>query len=322
MYELSEPHMWTGRVDSTEDLKAFRLHQAVEFMDVFQAAGIAKPGAIGIIGFKSDEGVRRNKGRTGSCLAPDELRKSLAALPLPSGARLIDFGSIVCEGGALEEAQAELGRAVSRLFAEGIFPIILGGGHEVAFGHYLGYEDSLDKMPSVGIVNIDAHFDMRPYEQETSSGTMFRQILDRNSEAGYFCAGIQPAGNTEYLFETARIYGTSYILEEDITEHNLRGCLEKLEEFMEDKADCMLTLCCDVLEAGHAPGVSAPSPFGLHPKLVRFLIRRLAAHPRVRSFDIAEVNPRLDEDGRTVKLAALLIHEVIAARSRLADSTV
>ncbi len=75
----------------------------------------------------------------------------------------------------------------------------------------------------------------------------------------------------------------------------------------------MLTLCTDVLNAAFAPGVSAPSPFGLTPMAVRALIRTVASHEKALSFDICEVNPAVDENGRTVKLGAYLTNEAIMA---------
>ncbi|PLT30716.1 formimidoylglutamase [Peribacillus deserti] len=317
MYELTKPHIWSGRIDSTERPEMFRLHQSVECKSVYEYVQVLGKNSMGIIGFKCDEGVRRNQGRTGSFEAPDALRKNLASLPMPPGASIYDFGNIICEDGRLEAAQKELGEAVSRLLQQNIFPIILGGGHEVAYGHYLGYKQWELSNLKMGIVNIDAHFDMRPYTDQTSSGTMFRQILDENPNASYFCAGIQKNGNTSYLFNTAAEYGCEYILEDEIHQESIQDCLQKADEFVKKSDFSMLTLCSDVLEASSAPGVSAPSPFGLHPKLVRTLLGRLAANPKIKSFDIAEVNPKLDIGDRTVKLGAQLVFEVICARNNL-----
>jgi formiminoglutamase len=75
----------------------------------------------------------------------------------------------------------------------------------------------------------------------------------------------------------------------------------------------MLTLCTDVLNAAFAPGVSASSPFGLTPMVVRTLIRTVASRKKTLSFDICEVNPAVDENGRTVKLGAYLTNEAIMA---------
>ncbi|EKN66076.1 formimidoylglutamase [Schinkia azotoformans LMG 9581] len=53
---------------------------------------------------------------------------------------------------------------ISHLLNKNIFPIILGGGHETFFGHYLGVRHHIGSEARLGIINMDAHFDMRPYD--------------------------------------------------------------------------------------------------------------------------------------------------------------
>ena len=67
-----------------------------------------------------------------------------------------------------------------------------------AFGNHIGEDASL------GIINIDAHFDLRSYEEQPSSGTMFRQILEHDENSSYFVLGIQRYGNTQELFDHSR----------------------------------------------------------------------------------------------------------------------
>ncbi len=92
-----------------------------------------------IVGFGSDEGVRRNQGRTGAAHAPKELRRVLAGLPAKTSmTALADAGDVVCDDGDLEGAQAELANVVSEVLASGGRPLVFGGGHEVAWGTYSG----------------------------------------------------------------------------------------------------------------------------------------------------------------------------------------
>jgi formiminoglutamase len=60
---------------------------------------------------------------------------------------------------------AALAQAVNKVLSYGCFPIILGGGREVALGHYKGhdlYYRDRKVQPNIGIINFDAHFDIRP----------------------------------------------------------------------------------------------------------------------------------------------------------------
>ncbi|WAA08567.1 formimidoylglutamase [Fervidibacillus albus] len=268
---------------------------------------------FGILGFECDEGVRRNQGRIGAKQAPDKIRKFLSHIPVPhSEFSLYDYGNIVCENDRLESAQHELGKVMNRLLNRNIFPIILGGGHETAYGHYLGVRSYLGNGPSIGIINIDAHFDLRE-GGEPSSGTMFRQIVETDPKVEYFVLGIQRFGNTEKLFQTAKQFHCDYLFEEEI--EPLEKTFSKIQDFSNRHDYVFLTLCFDAIDSCYAPGVSAPSPFGLHPKTVRKLLRMIARLPNVLSFDISEVNPETDENDKTIRLASLLIAEFIRVRS-------
>ncbi|MFJ7934173.1 formimidoylglutamase [Sporosarcina sp. NPDC096371] len=295
--------VWSGRMDHATEWASFRYHQVVEF-----AESAASSNTCVLIGFECEEGVRRNHGRLGAAKAPDALRGELAKLPwrLEEGKHLVDRGNIECQGDMLEQAQQQLGDAVAETLTQQMTPIILGGGHETAYGHYLGVRKFIGKDASLGIINLDAHFDLRSYDEQPSSGTMFKQILDHDKKSSYFVAGIQRYGNTQELFDRADELGVAYLYEDD-----MESLTEELDQFIDQHDFIFLTLCTDVLNAAFAPGVSAPSPFGLDPAVVRSIIRKVTAHDKTLSFDISEVNPVLDENNRTVKLGAYLVNEAV-----------
>ncbi|MGE1165225.1 formimidoylglutamase [Peribacillus simplex] len=314
MYNKPILDYWNGRVDSHSEMDSFRYHQRVRLSPISELNTSPKASrTFGMIGFKCDEGVKRNKGRIGAAEGPDHIRQFLAKLPchLSSQTELVDAGNVICEGSEMEDAQAQLGSAVAQILESKAIPIILGGGHETLYGHYLGIRKYVGPKARLGIINIDAHFDMRPYEKESSSGTMFKQILDEDQSCGYLCVGIQKQGNTKALFKTAEGSKVDYILEEDLSLNEMNETKQRINEFVKKNDFIILTLCTDVIDSAYAPGVSAPSPFGLNPKLVRAIIRHVVSNEKILSFDIAEVNPSLDENNKTVTLAAHLINEVL-----------
>ena len=89
---------WKGRVDSDSDYDAFRWHQWVQPLDL-NDGGAPFDGALGFafVGFCSDKGVARNKGRTGTALAPDFVRGQMSNLPCTFSheVKLFDAGDIV-----------------------------------------------------------------------------------------------------------------------------------------------------------------------------------------------------------------------------------
>lgn len=303
--------IWLGRTDHLENRTSFRYHQIVELEQIEKLESLNETCVI--IGFESEEGVRRNKGQLGAAKAPNALRSELAKLPwkLSKEKRLADIGTIECIGNGLEKAQQQLGEVVNKVLNKKMIPIILGGGHETAYGHYLGVRNHIGEEAKLGIINIDAHFDLRPYDEQTSSGTMFRQILEQDKNSNYFVLGIQRYGNTQELFDKADELDVTYIYEEEMHHGQFEQVNTALEKFIQKHDYIMLTLCKDVLNAAFAPGVSAPSPFGLDPTIVRAIIKTVTSHEKVLSFDISEVNPIMDENNRTVKLGAYLTNEAI-----------
>ncbi|PQL75476.1 formimidoylglutamase, partial [Acinetobacter baumannii] len=90
---------------------------------------------------------------------------------------IVDLGTVTCEYGNLEQAQSELAEQVANSLEHGLKPVVLGGGHEVAFGSFSGlfqYVQAHAPDKKIGIINFDAHFDLREAEHATS-GTPFLQ---------------------------------------------------------------------------------------------------------------------------------------------------
>lgn len=327
-YNKVEKSQWKGRVDSEEDFDSFRWHQWIKTLDLNDEGLKPYDGKLGfaLLGFACDCGVQLNKGRSGAARGPESIRKELANLPCQFSREtgLFDAGNISCENSTLEEAQDSLAKAVKRLLDLNLFPILLGGGHEIAFGHYKGILNHLvkkDEKKNIGIINFDAHFDLRPYPNGGTSGTMFRQISDLTDKEGinysYFCLGVQKHSNTLSLFKAADKLGVKYILAKDISNRDNYSMLEKLDDFIKDQDHIYVTICSDVFSSAFAPGVSAPQALGLHPEKVLIFLKYILRSKKTISFDIAEVSPRFDQDNTTANLASVIIFSVINTLSRI-----
>ncbi len=304
-------YKWSGRVDGNKG-NQLRWHQVVEYIDLERVKETQE--GICIIGFKSDEGVRRNKGRPGARHAPDEIRKQLFSLPWHfENIHLYDAGDVEC-GGDLELAQEELEDLVSIMHSKKLFPIVIGGGHEVAYPAIMGFYKHEKNFAA--IINFDAHFDMRDYSNGPTSGTSFRQIGDFCKNSGlkfkYMCVGVQRSANTQELFDVAKNYGADWI-DIEMIRFNSRRALRELDEFLSDADSIHLTICSDVFAQYLAIGVSAPQPFGLQITEFLNLFYPVVNSGKLVSFDIAEVSPPLDVNGLTSSLAARVIFKVVEA---------
>ena len=306
---------WQGRVDSQEGLLGRRWHQVVQAFDK-QDAGVA------LIGFACDAGVARNHGRLGASDGPQALRATLANLPVRSCEAIVDAGDIACTHDRLEAAQDELSEALAHLLGHGLLPITLGGGHEVAYGSWGGLARHLSSrsaagtVPRIGIVNLDAHFDLRLAER-ASSGTPFLQIAEDCAVRGwpfrYCCLGVSDFANTAALFERARTLGVVWQRDEEMDMARLDATLAALDRLLHSVDHVYLTVCLDVLPAAVAPGVSAPAARGVDLAVVEAIVDHVVASRKLRLADVAELNPRLDDDSRTARVAARLVGRIADA---------
>lgn len=296
----ADPTAWQGRVDAAEVGDARRWHQVVRPWHAGVPAGTA------LLGFACDAGVRRNQGRPGAADGPGALRRALAGLAWHASAPAWDAGDVVVGADALELGQRLLGEAAAELLGAGQRVIVLGGGHEVAYGSHLGLAAALDG--TVGIINLDAHFDLRA--GPASSGTPFREIAEQCAAAGrefrYLALGINRDANTAALFDTARRLGARWILDEAIAGWRLAEVRAELAAFIAGVDHLHLSIDLDALPAAAVPGVSAPAARGVAPDLAELLIADVAASGRLRLADIAELSPALDIDGRSARVAARL----------------
>lgn len=302
--------VWTGRVDEPITQDNLRYHQIVKIQQEITEVEPSQQ-VVALIGFECDEGVRLNNGKQGSKYAPDLIRQSLGNIPWRADqaeAKLYDFGNITRQEESLEEIQQQLGSKVMQLCQTYEKVVILGGGHEALLGHYLGVRNAIGSDKIIGLINIDTHFDLHEYSNEANSGTMFKQILDKDEHALYLACGVGRYSNTSELFKRADAYGVQYICEDELSRAELQMTID---EFAQKCDTLIVTLCMDVLNVAYAPGVNTASPYGLEPKQVREILQLTMRQPAAKTFSICEVNPQLDSNHRTEKLAAQLTNEVI-----------
>nr|WP_240894595.1 formimidoylglutamase [Fodinibius halophilus] len=272
-----------------------------------------------MLGFPSDEGVARNGGRTGASEAPSAIREQLYKMT-PSTEyyqpfvelldKTADVGDVEVTG-SLEEDQQRLGNAVAGFLEQGVVPIILGGGHETAFGHFLGYAKA-DK--NTAIFNLDAHTDVRPLKEgKAHSGSPFRQALEHESGCGetYLVSGIQPHSVAQSHLDFIREHGGNYIFRDETNITAISG------QFHQHESErLMVTFDMDAVDQSQAPGVSAPCTNGLPADLWLTSAYLAGRNEQVSSFDLSEVNPEYDRDGQTAKLAALTIWHFLLGLSQ------
>ncbi|MFB6273085.1 MAG: formimidoylglutamase [Salinibacter sp.] len=271
-----------------------------------------QPPEVVLLGMPVDEGVVRNGGRAGAAEAPDRLRECLYGMtPDPRHQdpfcnllhRTQDLGNLRLRA-SLSAQQATLGTTLAPHLQRTSVPIILGGGHETAYGHFLGY---VEATTDVTILNWDAHPDVRPLKDgRPHSGSSFRQALEHPSDhcRHYAVAGLQPHSTAAAHLQFIESRGGAYEWAGNLS----RRVIER--QYGRLSGPTMVTFDLDAVDQAQAPGVSAPAVGGLDRDLWLHAAYHAGRSPQVTSVDIVELNPRIDVDNRTARLAALTVMEI------------
>ncbi|WP_215405291.1 formimidoylglutamase [Vibrio gigantis] len=319
--------VWSGRNDLEDGALGTRVHHITKQVKSSDLSNELTDDAIALVGFASDAGVARNKGRVGAKQAPNLIRQALANMAWHSDTHIADLGDIECNDGQLEVSQKQCASVIANALSTNKV-ITLGGGHEVAWASFQGLAEHLIKIqperkPKIGIVNFDAHFDLREFESDVadvkpSSGTPFNQISDycqtHQWPFHYACLGVSAASNTKALFNKADQLGVWYEYDRNMTQVNQIAQLVKLQKFIAECDYLYLTIDLDVFPAATAPGVSAPAARGVsYEALAPFLEQIFKHSEKLIIADIAEYNPDYDVDGQTARLAARLCWDIASA---------
>lgn len=269
-------------------------------------------GPCGVMGFACDVGVSRNKGRVGAKDAPAAIRRAFAGLAAPETfSAFVDLGDVGVGGDDLEAGQAMLSERLKKALPDYKRIIVLGGGHETAFGSYSGLRAAYPKA-SIGIINLDAHLDLRNIgDAGPSSGTPFNQIRELDPKAfDYLCIGAARESNTQALFTRAKDWGVRIIYDFELTA-SPKAADSEIDAIIERNDIIYLTIDMDVLPHYQAPGVSAPAVRGVSfaalEHIVNYVKRGCRAQETLMPLaDIVEVCPLHDKDNMTAKAAAIL----------------
>lgn len=187
--------------------------------------------------------------------------------------------------------------AVSDLMKDEKIPIMMGGEHSVTIG-------AVQTLKPKWYVVCDAHLDM----QDEYRGSPFNHdcVTARVSETVENIVIIGARSGCQEEFAYAREHYHLYTAD-DVEERGIRAILDEVAALIGDDS-LYLSIDADAIDCCMTPGLGTPEPFGLTPKDVRAVIRRLSKN--AVGFDYVEVLP--NDEGQTAMVAAHLIREFIA----------
>lgn len=209
---------------------------------------------------------------------------------------------------------------VAKEITEGRLPIVLGGDHSIAIGSVAGVAKAI---PNLGLIWFDAHGDMNTAET-TPSGNIHGMPLavslgigdkDLINVAGFapkiqaknaviVCArSIDPDERTLIRQAGVTVF--------DMHEIDKRGMSQVMEEAIRIASNGVdgvhLSLDLDAFDPSEAPGVGTPVLGGVTYREGHLAMEMLAEANVLTSVDVVEVNPILDAENRTGRVAVDMI---------------
>ncbi|MFE7844308.1 agmatinase family protein [Microbacterium sp. NPDC057407] len=255
---------------------------------------------------------------TGAHATPAAVREALrrfsptvvtpAPIDLAAALRIADAGDIASPDGP--EGEASVRSAVRELSADAGLVIALGGDNSATFPVAQG-------AAAAGLITLDAHFDLR---DGVSNGSPVRRLVEGGLDPRRIVQlGIADFANSVAYAQRAADLGITVV---GLDEVRRRGAADVVAQALEiagaGDGPIHLDIDVDVCDRTVAPGCPASVPGGLAAWELRAIVRATAADRRVRSADIVEVDATADTpDGRTVRLAALCVLELLAGKAAL-----
>ena len=296
---------------SRNDPKDRRLGELITRARISELTG----GEVAILGVPEDRGITANKGRAGAAKGPDEIRRKLYKLTPGfyidmTKLRVVDAGNIDTTGLTLAEVHGAEQGAVADIVSHGALPLVLGGGHDLTYPGVAGFVQGAGTgRDGLGLVNVDAHLDVRTDENGINSGTSFYRALTQlanNALLGdaFIEFGIQEQYNSPYYYNWVRSQGGHVYTLREVSERVMESFLNILTLAGRRGRTVAVSLDIDAVRSTEAPGASASNPSGLKAPELEKIAYLAGRSSNVRYLDIMEVSPPLDEDHRTAALAA------------------
>ena len=214
---------------------------------------------------------------------------------------------------------------VSKLVADGRFPLVLGGDHSIAMGTLAGLNHSLGKG---GVLWVDAHTDLNRPETSPSGNVHGMPLAAAIGAADFALDGLGPPPWVDP--ERVAIVGARLLdpgekqLVRDLgikvftmSDIDRRGIAKVMRDALEVVAgDCFvhLSLDIDVCDPEIAPGVGTPVRGGLSYREAHLAMEIIAESEMLTSIEVVELNPILDHADETARLAVELVASALGAR--------
>jgi arginase family enzyme len=254
----------------------------------------------------------------GACdQAPLMLRKALKRIgryDVETGreleTKIADRGDVELCGPTIEKATPKICAAISASAEAHALTLLIGGNNAVTRPAVLGLGGELKE---IGLVTLDAHFDMRDLDQGLGNGNPVRALLeDGLPGANIAQVGLASFANSRTMHEDAIEAGNLVITIGDVRDG---GIAHAIDRALDHVAHCdALVIDCDidVIDRSQFPAAPGARPGGMAVHDFYYAVRRLGSDARVRIIDLTEWDPPLDSTDLSALTAARWVAECLA----------
>jgi arginase len=214
-------------------------------------------------------------------------------------------------------ASEELATLVADIVRAGNIPLVLGGDHSMTIGTLAGLARA-GKRP--GVIYIDAHPDINTPDTSPSGNVHGMPLavafgLAREPFPPALCGTADGAQGVVIAIrdvdpgERSNITkaGVTALTMADIDRLGMGPAMDRAISVAGKGDGIHLSFDMDALDPNEAPGVGTPVRGGLTYREAQLAMEMIAASGKLRSIEIAEVNPVLDQGNRTAALAVELV---------------
>jgi formimidoylglutamase len=269
-----------------------------------------------LLGIPDHTGIEQIRGRLGAAHGPRAFREIFGLFKGEDGVleSMVDQGDAPTQG---KDPHEQIADWIALRHAEHGTSVIVGGGHDHGFTQLLALSRALGSRTRLGCINIDAHLDLRKPSPRITSGSPFYLAIEQGvlEPSRLIEFGIQRHCNGTELWSYARSKKIRVKCFEDIPPQKATSLFKQELRSLARRCDAIvLSFDLDACAQAFAPGVSAPQADGFSSKEAIEFMRIAAAEKKVHSLGIFELNPFLDIDFRTARLAATCAYHFIAHR--------
>jgi arginase family enzyme len=254
----------------------------------------------------------------GGCdLAPELLRRTLKRIgryDVETGreidARVADLGDVELAGLTIEQATPIIRDAVAASAEAHALTLLVGGNNAVTRPGVLGLGGSLDE---IGLITLDAHFDMRDTDAGLSNGNPVRALIeDGLPGANIAQVGLASFANSRAMHEDAVEAGNLVVTIGDVRRDGIAHALDRAFDHVAHCDALVIDCDIDVIDRSQFPAAPGARPGGMAVHDFYYAVRRLASDPRVRVIDLTEWDPPLDATDLSALTAARWVAECLA----------